>query len=63
MARIGQFAGASFQFGAPLLSVHPIDNRMEPEEPKVRIDLDAPIRRPDLGRDSEVTPLPTIRVE
>lgn len=27
MARSGQFAGPNFVFGAPLLSVHPIDNK------------------------------------
>ncbi len=27
MARTGQFAGPTFIFGAPLLSVHPIDNK------------------------------------
>jgi len=33
MARVGQFSGSSFMFGAPLLSVHPIDNKFpEPEQ-------------------------------
>lgn len=27
MARSGQFSGPTFLFGAPLLSVHPIDNK------------------------------------
>ncbi len=27
MARSGQFSGSTFIFGAPLLSVHPIDNK------------------------------------
>ena len=32
MARTGAFSGSTFLFGAPLLSVHPIDNRFpEPE--------------------------------
>jgi len=30
MARSGAFSGTTFLFGAPLLSVHPIDNVMEP---------------------------------
>jgi len=32
MARVGAFSGSTFLFGAPLLSVHPIDNKMEPEK-------------------------------
>lgn len=27
MARAGSFSGSTFQFGAPLLSVHPLDNK------------------------------------
>ena len=34
MARTGAFSGSTFLFGAPLLSVHPIDNVMEPDEPE-----------------------------
>lgn len=37
VARTGQFAGPTFLFGAPLLSVHPIDNRFpgKDDEPSV----------------------------
>jgi len=61
MARTGAFSGSTFLFGAPLLSVHPIDNKMEPQDPKVEdgsLDPDQPIKRPDSGRDTDVTPMP-----
>ena len=64
MARVGQFSGSTFMFGAPLLSVHPIDNKMEPQEPKVEdgeIDPTKPIQRPESDRDSVVTPMPKFR--
>jgi len=60
VARVGAFSGSTFLFGAPLLSVHPIDNKMEPQEPKVEdgsLDPDQPIKRPE-GRGTEVAPLP-----
>ena len=47
-------------FGAPLLSVHPIDNKMEPQDPVVedgQLDPTQPIKRPE-GRGTEVAPLP-----
>ncbi len=34
MARSGQFSGPTFLLGAPLLSVHPIDNKFP--DPKVK---------------------------
>lgn len=65
MARVGAFSGSTFLLGAPLLSVHPIDNVMEPQEPKVedgQLDPTKPAPRPESGRETEVTPMPTIRV-
>ena len=60
MARVGAFSGSTFLFGAPLLSVHPTDNKMEPQEPPLDPDALAPtkpIKRPE-GRGTDVAPMP-----
>ena len=65
MARSGQFSGSTFLFGAPLLSVHPIDNkfpdREKDDDGETQPLTDDRAPRPESDRDTTVTPLPKLR--
>lgn len=46
MARAGSFSGSELVFGAPLLSVHPIDNRFTTKQKELTYEDDEERSRP-----------------